>query len=778
MKLKKPIYTILTLFALLITLFGNTRFTSTHAAGDSATVSTFADLMKAINNKSVDTIYLADNIQIEACYIAASDQYVQQAISRSLTITSVNDAGAPYTLYAPKEGSLRHFYISGTGTTKETQAHVVFENIILSGKDKDGKMNNSGGLTVRRGTVTFNNVIAEYNYQTKDVHKLGGSSVIYLYATETDAPTTKAVINSSIFRYNETYALGTGNADAGRGTISVQSNSELEINGSQFHDNYASHQGGAIYASGGTVSIKDTSFTNNTSVNQGGAIFIDTSKNAEVATLSITGGTFTNNKAQSGGAIALYAFDNLSRTTNVSIINTIFTKNSATGRVSDSGTVYGQGGAISVSNRESNTIKIDIDKSTFYENTAPRGGSIGLLTTNEQALGATLVSINDTNMYDNTAVVVNNGKTLAFDGGAIHTGIVNPNISFNITGSSNFYNNTSPNGDGGSIFTNNHDQVKVEASVNFYNNYAQAGYFISDEADINRHNSNVKTKAVTTPFTYSYNNYDINYTGDQLTHYTVNYLEFETNAILKPSVTKPGSVGETVYGESEIDSFTDYVYHSRTADIDLGSDVTENVITIYYVNKNTKVDYTIQYLDIETLESIKDSVVLSGTLGDIVDVDTFMQDIEDYFYHSDTGSITLSLDSSTNVITLYFEKEEVLVTPEPNQDEVVYTVHFIDGDTNVSLSESVTKSGTIGTIIDAMKEVIAINGYSYLKDTGNLTLQIDPVTNVITVYYVKTITGPTLPSTGVASQGYLAYGVIAAGVMLIAVSKISNRKED
>ena len=147
---------------------------------------------------------------------------------------------------------------------------------------------------------------------------------------------------------------------------SLSSIHALNIENSVFIDNISYPEGGAIYASGGDVTISKSYFSGNQALG-GGAIYTSESS------LTINDSSFDNNIAvgEGGGAIAFIDGNTL-----LSVSNSTFYKNTAEN---------GVGGAIRLFDETSTIYNASITNSTFTANTAEEHGNaifngIGTLT--------------------------------------------------------------------------------------------------------------------------------------------------------------------------------------------------------------------------------------------------------------------------------------------------------------------------------------------------------------------------------------------------------------
>ena len=249
-------------------------------------------------------------------------------------------------------------------------------------------------------------------------------------------PNLNLLIQNSSFISN---GLLTGNLDGG--AVYIATASSAIIQNSSFINNSAIQSGGALYLSGGNLTISNTTFTNNTvtasSGNGGGALY-----NNSIGTINIYDSTFTNNTQQTsgqhGGAMYLSA-----GTTN--IYTGTFTNNRTTvGTTSN-------GGAIFVNNA---STALNIYTTTMTNNRATNFG--GAIHTNS----ASPLFIQSSSFISNSAR--QNGGAIYASGG---TNITNSTFITNATTA------TTGSGGGGAFYTNSPNPVNINNST-FSNNSA------------------------------------------------------------------------------------------------------------------------------------------------------------------------------------------------------------------------------------------------------------------------------------------------------------------
>lgn len=252
---------------------------------------------------------------------------------------------------------------------------------------------NGGAIFVNKGSLS----VEGYEFNTNKSGKWGGAIV---YANST---TIASQITNSQFKDNS--ATGNGGAIYSDTNKSATGHT-LTVQDTKFNGNSSSNNGGAIYLVGGmnfvlketdTENVPEAIFTNNTA-KIGGAIF--KSSNA-TGSFDVEGYTFASNTTTSTGGGAVY-FNKLINNIEASFTGTTFT-----------GNVGASGGAIyaDITNTNDGKYGLNIEDCTFGEagdtsytsaNTATSGGAIYIPRGNAK--------ITDTSFLFNKAA----------DGGAIH----------------------------------------------------------------------------------------------------------------------------------------------------------------------------------------------------------------------------------------------------------------------------------------------------------------------------------------------------------------------
>ena len=204
--------------------------------------------------------------------------------------------------------------------------------------------------------------------------------------------------------------------------------------------------------------------------------------------------------------------------------------------------------------------------------------------------------------------------------------------------------------------------------------------------------------------------------------YTVKYLEKETNKVLAPVKDAPNQTFGDKITESaiEIDGYNKVAPTSGEVEITTGT----NEITFYY-EKRTDLSYTVNYLEKDTNNVLKDAkVVENQTFGDKI-TETAIE-IDGYNKVAPTSG-EVEITTGTNEITFYYEK----------RTDLSYTVNYY-------LEGTTTKVATSKTVNDKTFEeevtenAIDVAGYTKVAPTTKtITISTDESKNVINFYYTK-----------------------------------------
>ena len=290
-----------------------------------------------------------------------------------------------------------------------------------------------------------------------------------------------------------------------------------------FTNNTARYDGGAIYTRSCSISFQESStadFTYNTATEYGGAIY---TRSSSISFEGSSTTNFTNNTARyDGGAI-------YTRSSSIS-----FQENSTTDFTYNTATYYG--GAIYT--RSSSISFAESSTTDFTNNTATYNG--GAIYTSSSSIS--FAESSTTDFTNNTAT---------YYGGAICTW--NSSISFEENSTTDFTYNTAY--DGGAIYTSNSPiSFKESSTTDFTNNTATKGGAISTLSSISFKDSS------TTDFT---NNTAIN-GGAIFTYSSMSFEESSTTDFTNNTATYGGAIYTYSSISFEESSTTDFTYNTAT----------------------------------------------------------------------------------------------------------------------------------------------------------------------------------------------------------------------
>ncbi|MGN1029694.1 MAG: MucBP domain-containing protein [Bacilli bacterium] len=230
------------------------------------------------------------------------------------------------------------------------------------------------------------------------------------------------------------------------------------------------------------------------------------------------------------------------------------------------------------------------------------------------------------------------------------------------------------------------------------------------------------------------NEINLYYTKVDGLSYTVNYLEKDTNKVIKPAKTVENQVFETeILAVNEIVTIDGYNYDSVDKDsLIIGTVVEENVINIYYI-KRSDLSYTVNYLekDEDTDNSnnkvlLQPKVVTGVSFEDVINSEDEKVDIDGYVYDS-VDKVSLTIGTGVNEINIFYTK----------RNDLSYTVNYLEKGTNKVLHIKKTQGGmTFEDTVDSSKEIISIDGYIY-DSVDKVILVIGTDVNEINIYYTK-----------------------------------------
>ena len=228
--------------------------------------------------------------------------------------------------------------------------------------------------------------------------------------------------------------------------------------------------------------------------------------------------------------------------------------------------------------------------------------------------------------------------------------------------------------------------------------------------------------------TTSENVINIYYTKRNDLSYIVNYLEKDTNTVLKVQKVVRNVVFDTeVKIANEKIEILGYVFDSASPEsFRVGTDISSNVMNIYYTRRND-LSYRVNYLDVEKRDVLHDAKVEGNqVLGTRINASDEIIDIDGYEFESvDKNSIVIT--TSENIINIYYAK----------RNDLSYTMNFIDKDTEEVISESKTVKGQrFGAIVSSNNKAIEIAGYEF-NSVDKKTITIGTGVNEFNFYYTK-----------------------------------------
>ena len=246
---------------------------------------------------------------------------------------------------------------------------------------------------------------------------------------------------------------------------------------------------------------------------------------------------------------------------------------------------------------------------------------------------------------------------------------------------------------------------------------------------------------------------NIYYTKRADLSYTVNYLEKDTNKVLKQSKEVNNVKFETVINASdEIIPIDGYVFNSVNPEkltITTGS----NVINIYYT-KRTDLSYTVNYLEKNTNKVLSESKEVKNVeFEKVINASDEIIAIDGYkFVSADKNTIVIDIEN--NEINLYYEAVNGTVKSI-----------YVDKDGN-EISESVITEGRVGTEYKTSSKEIA--KYYLVKTIGEETGSYSEEETVITyVYDLVPVTGIDMNS----NSSYMFIGTFGLALVILFVRK-------
>ena len=208
--------------------------------------------------------------------------------------------------------------------------------------------------------------------------------------------------------------------------------------------------------------------------------------------------------------------------------------------------------------------------------------------------------------------------------------------------------------------------------------------------------------------------------------YTINYLEKDTNKVIKTAKTANKiTYGTVIKASDEVAQIDGYDYNSADkTSITVGTGA--NVINLYYT-KVTGLSYTVNYLEKGTTNAVSPAkTVGKQTFATVIKSSDEIITIDGYKYDS-ADKTTLTIGTGSNVINLYYTK----------RTDLNYKVNYLEKTTNKILhTQKLQTNVTFKTVITSANEVIAINGYNYAS-ADKTSITVGTGENVINLYYTK-----------------------------------------
>ena len=210
--------------------------------------------------------------------------------------------------------------------------------------------------------------------------------------------------------------------------------------------------------------------------------------------------------------------------------------------------------------------------------------------------------------------------------------------------------------------------------------------------------------------------------------YTVNYLEKETDNVLKePKQGEELTYGSTVTSSDEVIDIDGYNYDSVDKET-LTITTNENVINIYYT-KRTDLSYTVNYLEKDTNNVLHEQKVQDEMRFESV-VNSSDEVIDIYGYNYDSvDKDTLTITTGENVINIYYTKKDTKVT-----------VHYYEEGTTNKVSEDVEIPGKVFDNYETVSADDVPSKYELVAEPENKngTMTEDEIT--VIYYYRKKAT--------------------------------------
>ena len=217
---------------------------------------------------------------------------------------------------------------------------------------------------------------------------------------------------------------------------------------------------------------------------------------------------------------------------------------------------------------------------------------------------------------------------------------------------------------------------------------------------------------------------NIYYTKRADLSYTVNYLEKDTNVVLRDSkVFNNVEFEKVINASNEIIEIDGYVFNSVNPE-ELTITTGSNVMNVYYT-KRADLSYTVNYLEKDTNVVLRDSKVFNNVeFEKVINASNEIIEIDGYVFNS-VNPEKLIVGTSSNVINIYYTKRA----------DLSYTVNYLEKGTEKVLNPAKNVDNVeFEKVINASDEIITINGYKFVSADKN-TIVVDIENNEINLYY-------------------------------------------
>lgn len=428
--------------------------------------------MNSALNATVSTIG-AENKENTAQYGGAIS--ISVSSSNWSSTTQLNNFNISYNESTVAGGAI---YVNGSSTTLNVSNSTLAHNTSVSG----GAM-----YFDSQTTVGLTNTYFSYNSATNS----GGAIYVIPVFNSNNVVTGHATITLSGCTFNHNSSGTEGGAIYTRETI------VFTISSTTFSYNSSATTGGAISSHGSVVTIADSEFDNNNANSNGGALYLSyISSGSYDSNFTISGTLFDSNTATYGGAI--YLTSKVQYQGRVELISCSFTSNessSSGGAISSSSstliidgdnnnkTIFsynvssnGSGSAIYLT-----SSSIDIDYCEFVENVSPKsGGAIYASSCDNIVINHSLFEGNEAG--NNGGAIYSSGSSISTsdsefnnnsstnNGGSIYLTNSNLNLSSVL-----FVGNSTTSGNGGAIAEHTNSSIVIDG-VTAYDNTALNGY--------------------------------------------------------------------------------------------------------------------------------------------------------------------------------------------------------------------------------------------------------------------------------------------------------------